>query len=106
VLMFSSPPLSPSSPPHSFLHDALPICALTTACASVIVARSTSRTVIGTASIRRNISDACCSSRTRSGFVLSQLTSPDRVRELQRSEEHTSELQSLRHLVCRLLLDK
>src|ERR1035441_2134777 len=26
------------------------------------------------------------------------------VQELQRSEEHTSELQSLRHLVCRLLL--
>src|SRR5262245_64702066 len=25
---------------------------------------------------------------------------------LSRSEEHTSELQSLRHLVCRLLLDK
>src|ERR1039458_10532691 len=25
---------------------------------------------------------------------------------LERSEEHTSELQSLRHLVCRLLLDK
>src|SRR5438045_8261196 len=28
------------------------------------------------------------------------------VRELGRSEEHTSELQSLRHLVCRLLLEK
>src|SRR5205814_10581840 len=27
-------------------------------------------------------------------------------RELLRSEEHTSELQSLRHLVCRLLLEK
>src|SRR5437899_4475478 len=27
-------------------------------------------------------------------------------RELGRSEEHTSELQSLRHLVCRLLLEK
>src|SRR5262245_46198926 len=27
-------------------------------------------------------------------------------RELVRSEEHTSELQSLRHLVCRLLLEK
>src|SRR5438045_7391342 len=27
-------------------------------------------------------------------------------RELFRSEEHTSELQSLRHLVCRLLLEK
>src|SRR5437899_8461806 len=26
--------------------------------------------------------------------------------ELARSEEHTSELQSLRHLVCRLLLEK
>src|SRR5262245_45822473 len=35
---------------------------------------------------------------------------PDRVKELNtygvRSEEHTSELQSLRHLVCRLLLEK
>src|ERR1035438_10814902 len=28
------------------------------------------------------------------------------VDELLRSEEHTSELQSLRHLVCRLLLEK
>src|SRR5438045_5598065 len=28
------------------------------------------------------------------------------VRESPRSEEHTSELQSLRHLVCRLLLEK
>src|SRR5947199_4651800 len=27
-------------------------------------------------------------------------------RNLTRSEEHTSELQSLRHLVCRLLLEK
>src|SRR5437899_5026017 len=32
----------------------------------------------------------------------------ERLRELRRarSEEHTSELQSLRHLVCRLLLEK
>src|SRR5205814_3104967 len=29
-----------------------------------------------------------------------------RVMALPRSEEHTSELQSLRHLVCRLLLEK
>src|SRR5437899_4361991 len=28
------------------------------------------------------------------------------AREAPRSEEHTSELQSLRHLVCRLLLEK
>src|SRR5258705_9224428 len=30
----------------------------------------------------------------------------DVVEQGQRSEEHTSELQSLRHLVCRLLLEK
>src|SRR5687768_18330272 len=30
----------------------------------------------------------------------------DRARELARSEEHTSELQSRLHLVCRLLLEK
>src|SRR5258705_4879333 len=29
-----------------------------------------------------------------------------RLHRLGRSEEHTSELQSLRHLVCRLLLEK
>src|SRR5262245_65329924 len=35
------------------------------------------------------------------------LLSPDgRYDQLYRSEEHTSELQSLRHLVCRLLLEK
>src|SRR5258705_3483684 len=32
--------------------------------------------------------------------------SPDNVTVILRSEEHTSELQSLRHLVCRLLLGK
>src|SRR5437899_10584479 len=31
---------------------------------------------------------------------------PDLRTSLRRSEEHTSELQSLRHLVCRLLLEK
>src|SRR5262245_62649436 len=31
---------------------------------------------------------------------------PFQQSELDRSEEHTSELQSLRHLVCRLLLEK
>src|SRR5258705_9965709 len=30
----------------------------------------------------------------------------ERCRRAKRSEEHTSELQSLRHLVCRLLLEK
>src|SRR5438093_4510001 len=30
----------------------------------------------------------------------------DKIRQVQRSEEHTSELQSLTNLVCRLLLEK
>src|SRR5262245_62426323 len=37
--------------------------------------------------------------------VASQLVA-GRLRRQPRSEEHTSELQSLRHLVCRLLLEK
>src|SRR5205814_6877475 len=38
--------------------------------------------------------------------VARQFQDEDDGREDQRSEEHTSELQSLRHLVCRLLLEK
>src|SRR5262245_64350104 len=34
------------------------------------------------------------------------LTKEERAQKQARSEEHTSELQSLRHLVCRLLLEK
>src|SRR5436853_5215446 len=40
----------------------------------------------------------------RSKFVV--IDPVDTGRALLRSEEHTSELQSLRHLVCRLLLEK
>src|SRR5258705_10075820 len=35
-----------------------------------------------------------------------RMPSPGRAPGPERSEEHTSELQSLRHLVCRLLLEK
>src|SRR5258705_9573526 len=35
-----------------------------------------------------------------------ELLAPDDDALIVRSEEHTSELQSLRHLVCRLLLEK
>src|SRR5205814_10421696 len=37
-------------------------------------------------------------------LYLPEMPDPDLV--IRRSEEHTSELQSLRHLVCRLLLEK
>src|SRR5262245_64319252 len=39
------------------------------------------------------------------GVVSSRSPEPASLRD-ERSEEHTSELQSLRHLVCRLLLEK
>src|SRR5258705_5771249 len=39
-------------------------------------------------------------------FSLAQPSEIDRDIVVGRSEEHTSELQSLRHLVCRLLLEK
>src|SRR5262245_64512408 len=38
--------------------------------------------------------------------VADLITGEDFYRDDHRSEEHTSELQSLRHLVCRLLLEK
>src|SRR3989442_4649682 len=64
------------------LHDALPICG----CISI------SRRSPGTEACSRTCCAACGSS------CASKLQS--------RSEEHTSELQSRPHLVCRLLLEK
>src|SRR5205814_8246024 len=58
------------------LHDALPISA------------------------RRNCRGARARDRHLGGMVATDW------HDLARSEEHTSELQSLRHLVCRLLLEK
>src|SRR5215472_18779815 len=43
---------------------------------------------------------------TRSAAPHPPSVPPGRWRGAPRSEEHTSELQSLRHLVCRLLLEK
>src|SRR5262245_64479046 len=40
------------------------------------------------------------------GHHVARLGGAEAVSRLGRSEEHTSELQSLRHLVCRLLLEK
>src|SRR5258706_11735153 len=87
----------PRSTPLS-LHDALPIYRSDSSCGVDGKARS---------------SPVCGSSASRifhhhSARLLVKLSSPDRSvggTEF-RSEEHTSELQSLTNLVCRLLLEK
>src|SRR5205823_13170902 len=77
---------------HSFLHDALPI---SSAYASAAVAPP-----------RLTMKFAC-----RSEICVRPMRRPFRPaasisRPAWRSEEHTSELQSLAYLVCRLLLEK
>src|SRR5258705_3019209 len=66
------------------LHDALPISS------------STNRSFPSTSSM-----PICCARKACSKYA--ELMGIELV---ERSEEHTSELQSLRHLVCRLLLEK
>src|SRR5438045_5844397 len=49
----------------------------------------------------------CCDVESRPAFLSAAVTCQWAAgRRWPRSEEHTSELQSLRHLVCRLLLEK
>src|SRR5437899_9434167 len=98
VLLFSSvfPVTAPTEIYTLSLHDALPISwsapgRLSTPC-TTCRRRSPARSNSGT-------------SRRRSGRPPeAEITSPRSPGV--RSEEHTSELQSLRHLVCRLLLEK
>src|SRR5205814_10113049 len=57
----------------------------------------------------KNLKTALPVSQAKGVILLAAAHNSIPVREftpLQRSEEHTSELQSLRHLVCRLLLEK
>src|SRR2546422_10703331 len=69
------------------LHDALPIC---------------SRRFTFPLPVSGKVSKK----RTRSGTLWSATASRQKSLSSSRSEEHTSELQSRLHLVCRLLLEK
>src|SRR5437899_4347970 len=77
------------------LHDALPICLGVKLFAGAI--RRISDSAVRLCLEPRGGTDEC---------TLPRRTQPSRARRTHRSEEHTSELQSLRHLVCRLLLEK
>src|SRR5205814_7450458 len=86
----------PSTPTFSTLslHDALPI---SPASSTARIACSTASAASGSPSPWRNSSAADAIAPI--GFAIP-------CPAMSRSEEHTSELQSLRHLVCRLLLEK
>src|SRR5438045_8354196 len=77
------------------LHDALPI-SRTPALIAWMSSPRPGTVTRQTVSATRTTSTSSCPTPT-----VSTMTSP-----VPRSEEHTSELQSLRHLVCRLLLEK
>src|SRR5438045_4444800 len=65
--------------------------------------------VLDVASISNGISGANGTAGEGQGAVAVQVQAPATTQTrylVGRSEEHTSELQSLRHLVCRLLLEK
>src|SRR5207244_8494688 len=105
ILSPKPPPTSPSHPLS--LHDALPISG-----------SSASRSTVSTAPARAATARACrprsrrCATTPPTRAAISWIhcspaRTPERPRERScRSEEHTSELQSPDHLVCRLLLEK
>src|SRR5438552_13216508 len=85
------------SPPEVYtlsLHDALPICTQAGSGKATVQPRSTCRA----ATLFSPSSRETCSRDSES--------TPSRTNASKRSEEHTSELQSPDHLVCRLLLEK
>src|SRR3712207_9576119 len=77
------------------LHDALPIWALHNHALEARVRRTA-----GGVARHRLVYKAVCVPRLRAVVERAQ------VDEVNRSEEHTSELQSRQYLVCRLLLEK
>src|SRR5207244_11387462 len=96
-LLFFSRPLSPPDPYTLSLHDALPICSATVA--RVAQAPPAGRPRRGRPQVP--------SRRLRGLHPRRPVRGQHARRHLRgRSEEHTSELQSPDHLVCRLLLEK
>src|SRR5687767_15320441 len=81
---------------HFSLHDALPICRSADICRDCAVAGAGFTVGLLDSGSARN------EGRSADGASTRLICMVDR----RRSEEHTSELQSLAYLVCRLLLEK
>src|SRR5205823_13442608 len=104
-----STPRPPTAPPPLSLHDALPICSpsgcLPAGRPAALAARATG--VLGTGPGQRHEpprQDPAAG--VRFGRCGGGSWAGEAGRGGWRSEEHTSELQSLAYLVCRLLLEK
>src|SRR2546425_6857576 len=82
------------------LHDALPICSRYTAQARMAPSKTWPHAQVFRASA------ALTAGYSASADEVVLWAQPSRGSVLYRSEEHTSELQSLAYLVCRLLLEK
>src|SRR5690606_41238008 len=97
-----SPPSSAAAPYSLCLHDALPIYDWSAeSLGSGVISCPVALSMICIASLSISSATAVLHSTTTAHFR-SRLTN----RVADRSEEHTSELQSRENLVCRLLLEK
>src|SRR5205823_15033526 len=77
------------------LHDALPICARGVQEEDDMAEKKSARPTFRLAAALATVLAGVC-----------MLAATAQAKTLRRSEEHTSELQSLAYLVCRLLLEK
>src|SRR5207244_8439503 len=106
--LFYNPPATTSLPPLS-LHDALPIFSATLntlGTQSLTATDTATSTITGSATVTVNPVAPTNLTATAVSSNQINLTWQDNSSNETRSEEHTSELQSPDHLVCRLLLEK
>src|SRR3712207_7826013 len=87
------------------LHDALPICNVVVTQGKNIL-RGDRLVVDMTSGVSRVESGNAGDGRVRALIQPGSVPKPDAQAKSERSEEHTSELQSRQYLVCRLLLEK
>src|SRR5205814_10411665 len=105
---YSSSPRPPTTAIYTLsLHDALPICRQRAPGGRL--ARAAQRLAAAAARSRRRagaLDQGRIHRCARQAVERAGPAGPGSAAGISRSEEHTSELQSLRHLVCRLLLEK
>src|SRR5947199_359754 len=77
-----------------------------TACLCLMTVRPPRSTLFPYTTLFRSVAQEHIPIHGLGGHALGQMVVAPLPKGMTRSEEHTSELQSLRHLVCRLLLEK